>query len=265
MGQQPRGSLEAPSNTFTPVTSIYLEISAQANNTGIFYHQWQAELKNTSSKEQKTYPMVCSWICSFLFYRWSLRFSKENNNLGFHFLLSNWLGSSQWVVNNWTVYHFYSIFWFYYLYYHNDSFLPLLSYLAGFLSTHEFSQFFPFPISLAVREQLCRAELHLRLNHDIHVVDKKNQYFKIVCEILLRSFILPKINGRVEGWAWSNHHFQYKKYVKNYWPSFLNTLVHICDALHVTTALNPLQPLFLVPPHAMSSAVLMEIPVTHLL
>lgn len=64
-----------------------------------------------------------------------------------------------------------------------------------------------------------------------HHVGNKNHHFKIICEMLLRSFILPKENAKVEGWAWSNHPFQYKKNVKNYWSSFLITLGHIYDVL----------------------------------
>lgn len=60
----------------------------------------------------------------------------------------------------------------------------------------------------------------------IHVGDK-NQYFKIICEILLSGFILPEVNGKVEGWAWSNYPFQYKKYVKTYWTYWLCNLTHL--------------------------------------
>lgn len=92
-----------------------------------------------------------------------------------------------------------------------SSFTALLNRL--YVNPWVFSVFSPSPSLWQWGSSCCGAEVHLGLNHDIHVRDT-NQYFNIICEIPLRSFISPKVNGKVEGWAWSNHPFQYKKYCK---------------------------------------------------
>lgn len=86
----------------------------------------------------------------------------------------------------------------------------------------------------------------------------RNQYFKMICEMLLRSFILPKANDKVEHWlslhklriksipssslpnpaSWIKSLFSIQKRCQKYWPHLLITLVHIHDVLCSSAALD---------------------------